>query len=245
LSNDKGSESSIFTTPIDYSENNSVSISFFFQVKGNVLNEYFLFEVSNDGGATYNEVKRWVYDSDFDLDVWTFESVIIQKANLTKNTSFRIRSNFSSFLDKLFIDDIKIELCHPLGTTGETEGDFTVVTIEEELNVNNIETETINITKSVKADNSLYSNNNRVKNLETIIKLYPNPATEWLTIDLGTTDGFSIDIISNSGLTVFQSATISKTKETFDINHIPSNQLYMVVIKQSNKPPEIRRFFKF
>ncbi len=201
LRDNSGASSSAFTDAFDLSGYTHGKVEFSYLVTGMSFNESFLFELSLDGGNSWEVVETWSSMIDFTLNQ-QFTSLIQFEAAFTETTRFRFRSDASSNADRVYIDNITIAACHMneggdgdngLGFMAQTNvGQNTFAQAQEEnLDVDtNIDTET---SSEDVIENSFIA--------------YPNPVSDVLNISLNVNANTTIqsNIYSLNGQIMMQS----------------------------------------
>ena len=116
---DNTSGSDMFTDRLDFSDAQSVELSFHYKSYGfDNQRERFVVEVSSDGGNSFKVIQSFYYDIDFQNYVGDQAQVVISKQYLSNRTVLRIKSDASSNYDVVYIDDVLIKAC-----TGEDNDD--------------------------------------------------------------------------------------------------------------------------
>ncbi len=81
--------------------------------------------------------------------------------------------------------------------------------------------------------------------LEDKIKLFPNPITTNLTIELPSTETYTISIFNSIGLLVYSSTRTSQTtKQTVDVSSLPAG-VYMLEVKNKNGEKALKKLVKY
>ncbi|MEN9302845.1 MAG: hypothetical protein RL264_1274 [Bacteroidota bacterium] len=146
----------------------------------------------------------------------------VQLAN--HNQTFRVISTLGNCIDTsnvatIQISDTCINTITVFDTTTVTIYDTTQVTIYDTLNTTVTDTLIINTTLNLPAPNN-----------ENSIRIYPNPASDFIFIDNGNytaMNGYSIKIENNAGQQVFQS-TINQAQFIIDLSTWTGDGLYFV-----------------
>ena len=240
ISNDEGSQSSIYSQTLDLNTVNSITITFHYITRGVDDGEFFVFEVSLDGGATYTGFESWFIDADFVNEEWNSAIVSIPSDLLSARSSFRIRSNFSSRADHVYIDDILVELCF------------------------NVEDDDSSATAFVDspADETTFAGGQALGNKAPILKgmvdhgkiheysikpsLYPNPAVDLLYIDykdLEAPVNSVVEIFNLNGQRLINENISGRNPMKLDISRLKPKQLYILTIKSIDQSSSYH-FFK-
>ncbi len=111
LRDNSGEASSISTQIMNLAGHKSVSLAFSIYAISMERGEDFFFEVSTDGGASYQALRQWSSQSEFFNGVRQAEAVSINDLSLSSQTVFRFRCDASSNMDMVYLDNIKIESC--------------------------------------------------------------------------------------------------------------------------------------
>jgi len=110
LRDNSGANSSMHTNNMNCSSVQEVKVNFMYLPESMEAGEDFLLECSTDGGFTYWTVQQWISGNHFDNGTFYNESVTFSGA-FTANTVLRFRCDASSNYDKIYLDEIHIELC--------------------------------------------------------------------------------------------------------------------------------------
>lgn len=163
LKDNSDDASSLYSDPLNLEKIKKISFSFNFYTFSMEEKENFLLEISTNGGKDYQVYQKWISGVDFQNYTSTSESLIINY-DFSNNTVFRLRCNGSSNNDHVYIDQIEI-----VEGIKKSEAQITVLK----------DTKTINITTV------------RDKSTTEAIKIYPNPASEHVTLDLKAISGMA------------------------------------------------------
>ena len=111
IKDDSGIESSTYTNALNMSNYDFAEVEFTFISKNGVPNEYFLLEVSTNGGSNFTSIETWEHNVDFTENVRSWEFVTINSVSFTSNTVFRLRCEAWDNDLEIYIDDIRINGC--------------------------------------------------------------------------------------------------------------------------------------
>lgn len=106
-----GSTSSIYTSTLNFSESINPSIHFQYYPESMEAGEKLVIEVSLDTGISFLEAKTLTSGIDFTNYSWQSVSVPLKGNGLSSTMIVRIRCAASSFLDKVYVDEIIIDDC--------------------------------------------------------------------------------------------------------------------------------------
>lgn len=151
--------SSIYSNPIQLEGVKNVTFNFKYHCYSMEINESFMLEISTDGGTTFKIFEQWVSGIDFENNQFYSETVSI-KYKFSKNTVFRIRCEASSNNDHVYLDQIEI-------IEGHQNTSYNKIILTESLKP-----------KESQNDSSTES-----------IKIFPNPAGDFVTVDLSSIEG--------------------------------------------------------
>ena len=247
INNDNGIESSIYSRSTNFSAVNSLMIKINFYVRGADPDDYFVFEVSQNGGATFTELRRWATNIDFNNDTWVFSNVVVPKESLSSATVLRIRSELSSAAENLYLDDVTIEICYD---ENEDNGSGTAFTGDQTNNT------LIQLDKESQVqdnglsgfDSEISDGMHSLEQAQLVSAIYPNPASDYLTINLGSNfekdAATTIEVYTLDGQLQFRNEITNESKIKLDLKGIQSEQLYILYIRQDHKLPEMFRFLK-
>lgn len=108
---DNTSSSTITTSDLALDTKEELLISFNFITTGfNSNHQNFVLEISTDGGNNYSLIKEWHYLNNFNNNSRVFENVNIE-GPFSDHTRIRFRCDATGNNDKVYIDDIQIEVC--------------------------------------------------------------------------------------------------------------------------------------
>lgn len=122
LRDNSGQASSIYTQPINANGLAGMRINFSFILVSYEFSEDFFFEISTDGGNSFDVIKRWISGTDVSNNIRYYEEIIVSNHTLSEQTVLRFRSDASSNADYVYIDDVKVELCSGKGLSNCQEG---------------------------------------------------------------------------------------------------------------------------
>ena len=208
--------SSIYSNPMQLKGIDLVTINFKFHCYSMEINESFVLEISTDGGKTFKIYEQYVSGIDFENDQFYSKSLVV-KYEFSNTTIFRFRCLASSNNDHVYLDQIEV-----------LEGK-----------------ENYAYKKIILTDPLKSTTNNKEDNSSTeIIKLFPNPASNVVSIDLSTAEGKkgSIEIYNLLGSKL--SRTIFKENHP-KIMELPvdylENGYYSVCVKTNNDRLHVMR----
>lgn len=200
---DNSSSSKITTDALDLSTYDEVSVNFSYYPWSMEDDEDFFFEISTDGGDSYDIYRSWVKGIDFSNKNRYNESVNIADINFTNTTKFRFRCDASSNNDKVYLDDIVIEAC---------------------IAINKSETSIVKPETKDKAEPLI---------TKSEFKIFPNPVKNraFIKSDLFLKESTQIKIYSINGVVVKQIATRPNGNSTTQMNlQDLANGLYIMTI---------------
>lgn len=109
---DNSRELSTITSSIfDLSAISTLRVGFIFRAVYMGINEHFKLEISNDGGATFTTIKRWVVDIDFVNNTKSYASVEIASSLLSSTAVLRFQSVGTINADQVLLDNIIVQTC--------------------------------------------------------------------------------------------------------------------------------------
>ena len=111
LRDNSGAASAIHTTIMNLEGHESIILEFSLYASSMEGGEDFVFELSTDGGASYQALRHWSSQSDFDNDVRQSIALSFNDLSLSSQTVFRLRCDASSNMDMIYLDNIKLESC--------------------------------------------------------------------------------------------------------------------------------------
>jgi len=107
---DNTDESTATSPSFDYTNKNSLIVSFTYITESMESGEDFWLQISTDGGNSYTTLVSYVSGIDYNNGVREFVTENIA-GPFTNDTRIRLRCDASSNFDRVYIDDIKIESC--------------------------------------------------------------------------------------------------------------------------------------
>lgn len=116
-----GSTSSIYTSPLNLSESSNPKIQFQYYPESMEPGEQLVVEVSLDSGISFLKVSELTSGTDFTNYSWQSAAVSLKSVGLSSSMIIRIRCIGSSFLDKVYIDEILIDDCPAGGPIASTD----------------------------------------------------------------------------------------------------------------------------
>ena len=121
LRDNSGSQSSMFSDPLDMTSYTEAVIDFSYYVRSfDNANEDFFLEISLNGGTTYTLVEEWNLNDEFVNNQRYNESVTVTGFTFTTTTVFRFRADASSNGDQVYIDDVVVQGCVDIPPVGCT-----------------------------------------------------------------------------------------------------------------------------
>ncbi len=158
---DNSSTSKMTTDDLNLSGYDDITVDFtYVAVSMDNSNEDFWLQLSTNGGASYSTIEEWNRGDEFENDVREFDAVNIQ-GPFSTNTRLRFRCDASGNQDWVYIDDVLITGCY---------------------SGNNISPQIPTIASGVQENSQLLSSD------VPTLKIFPNPAHEYLNIEYTTTD---------------------------------------------------------
>ena len=116
-----GSTSSIFTSALNLSESINPLIQFQYYPESMEPGEQLIVEVSLDSGVSFVKVSELTSGIDFTNYSWQSAAISLKSFGLSSSMIVRIRCVGSSFLDKVYVDEILIEDCPTGGPIASTD----------------------------------------------------------------------------------------------------------------------------
>lgn len=159
LKDDSAEASSIYSNLIKLEGTELVTLSFKYHCFSMEVNESFMLEISTDGGNTFKIIDQWVSGIDFENEKFYSETVPVNY-KFSNSTVFRFRCEASSNNDHVYLDEIEL-------TEGELNFGYQNLILTESLKPSKKE-----------SDSSIES-----------IKIFPNPAKEYFSLDLSSIEG--------------------------------------------------------
>ncbi len=119
LSDDKGANSSLTTTPMKLDDKSILKIDFSYYPVSMEKGEDFIIEYSVDGGNSFEYLTSFVSGFDFENKEIFKHSQIFTDLALSNQTVIRFKCDASASSDLVFLDDIRIEACEEGGISCE------------------------------------------------------------------------------------------------------------------------------
>ncbi len=110
IRDNSGSSSSMYTDVLDLTGVGEVVFDFSYYALDMEDNEDFFLEISTNGGSSYSVYQEWNKGVEFENGIRYYESLNISYA-FTNNTRFRLRCDASVNNDRVYIDDVVIQVC--------------------------------------------------------------------------------------------------------------------------------------
>ncbi len=215
---DNTSSSVMTTDNLDLSSVDEIEVNFSFIAASMENNEDFWLQVSTNGGSTYTTVADWDTGDEFVNGQRRNESVTIS-GPFTSNTRLRFRCDASVNNDRIFIDDVEIRACVESVIP-------TIERLEEKTEENDTK---LSVMVEEKAE----------------LDLYPNPATDKITLELfGQGVITQVQILNNLGYSVVEHDGNNQKKLIVGLEQLRSAQVYMAVVYTSNGERIIGKFVK-
>ncbi len=251
ISDDRGSQSSIFTRPQRYDQVNSINVNFYYLTLRADPDDYFVVEVSTNGGGEFTEVQRFQTNIDFVNEEWFNPTVNITGDLLSNQTVVRIRSELSSAAENLFLDDITVEICFD---DIDDDDDGTALTADNPSDILEVPSD---ITRKFEISSEAIKNSNVESEAshsieleevsQSVYSIFPNPTSDYLHVKLEQVIDTELDIViyDPAGRVVMkQQFNTSVSNIRLNVEHLDSNQLYILQIHNGNKEPQMLRFLK-
>ncbi len=214
--------SSVMTTDLlDLSTYEELTIEFSYYVRSfDNINEDFWLQISQNGGASYADVKTWNLGDEFQNNERKIDTVVIP-GPFTSNAKLRFRADASGNSDWVYIDDVYLAGCN----SAENKTQHLVRAEEKmESQVNNSEHENIyTIEKDLKP---------------TDFQIFPNPVSTKLTIQLETTEFETVQFLISdfSGKTLKQFLKAENAHQVIiDLSDFPNGQYFVHKISRKNR----------
>ncbi len=241
ISNDEGRNSSIYSQTLDLNTVNSITITFHYITRGVDAGEFFVFEVSLDGGASYTGFESWFIDADFVNEEWNTAIVSVPSDLLSAQSSFRIRSDFSSRADHVYIDDILVELCFNVEDDDSSATSYVDRTTD---NHNFYGGEAVTIPANPM---DMEYGNETSKYTGEQPRIFPNPAKDILHIDLNYGEenqtSTALEVFSTDGQRLIHQEVLVTGVYALDISQLNPQQLYILNVRTHGRTKSYR-FFK-
>lgn len=208
---DNSSTSNAVSPVLNLSGNNQVSIEFHTYANSMESGEDFFIEFFN--GSSYQVIGQYVSGTDFSNGSFFTDTIVLDAANYNFNTGnrFRIRCDASGNNDQVFFDQIII--------SGDNPTAQAVTVIDE------------NVSRLTSFNNAAEDN----------IKLYPNPTSTQITIEVKEVSYSEIMIFSTTGQ-LMTSLEPSEGNLTIDVSEYASGMYFIRFV--SNGLAVTKRFIK-
>jgi len=205
-----GTQSSIFTDPIDLSAYQSIILDFNFFPYDMENGDRFHLEYSLDN-SPFQILTTFEAGVDFTTEVGQSQSLSIT-GTFTSNTVLRFRAETNETDDYIMLDDISIEVCDPRSIK---DGNITI--------------RSSNSTSSEKyTTERAATESDLISEFKSDIAVYPNPANDILFIELeGEKSATTLSIFDVEGREVRNFSLLSGTTE-LDISNLEGGQLYLL-----------------
>ena len=171
IRDNSGPSSSTFTQVMNLSIYSEIKLAFSYLVTGTSNGEDFFFEISDDGGNSWEVLEAWVSGIDFKVGERR-ETVHVYSRNFSTSTRLRFRSDASSNTDRVYLDEIRIFGCD----------DFAEKTINEDFSWSSY-------MEQIQPE-GLSSNGTVEFNFKNDFSIYPNPTFDkvYLNFELANDD---------------------------------------------------------
>ncbi|MEP4093343.1 lamin tail domain-containing protein [Reichenbachiella sp.] len=214
---DNTSESVMTTDDLNLLSYSSIEVSFSYMANSmDNSSEDFWLQVSTDGGSSFSTVEEWNYTDEFVNNQRYHETIEVSNIAFTSNTQLRFRCDASSNHDQVYIDDIEIKVCGSSGARTLSTATKEVAPDEEENDVQNIKPETV----------------------------FPNPASQSVTIDLTTRMGQKTDIhvmnLQGKRVLSHHLAEVSEQRLVLNLQDL-RNGVYLIQIDSEDKPNSLTK----
>lgn len=218
LESGKGTESSISTRSASYIRYNEVNISFSYQPISMESGEEFVFEVSTDGGESFQVLQAWVAGEDFTNNSTNNGLVYIPNQFLADSNVFRFRCNANSTSNSVNLDDIAIEVCG-----ASDRENYGIASID--VNSEDISTE-------------------RIEMIE--INAFPNPTIDNITLDhpIFSEQPTEVFVFSSTGALVSNIQFSVEDEVRLDVSRLQGSSTYFVKVVASSSTSFTTSFFK-
>ena len=225
--------SSMTSSSFDLSSYSSVDFDFSFYPNSMENNEDFW--VRYNDGSGWQTIATFVRGIDFENNIFYTASINLSSSqyNLSNNGSFRIQCDASGNADRVYIDEVVI--------TGNTGGSSYIAPVINEIVVGEQTIESINdeSVEEIAVTNVLEK--------ENIISIYPNPAYEFININLEKfqKEITSMEIINLMGQVInLPSNQITEKVLRKNISKLPSGMYFLRVIDIENQQQTIKFYVK-
>jgi len=213
LRDNSGINSSIYTNSLNLATAGSLLVKFNFFPSSMESGEDLILEVSNDSGSNFIQVRNWVSGTDFQNDVPQVVSEEIPANLLSAATIVRIRCDASSNYDRIYLDDLQLEICTQSNIVNDGSSDMMMVH-----------------TGQAQAELPAYDLVVPQEDISDLhYRLYPNPAYESLILETNDPSAKAVLIDSNG-----QRISEYKVNEIQDISELESG-LYFIIIKNDTE----------
>jgi len=180
---DNTSTSTMTTDNLDLSTYEEITVDFTYLARSmDNSNEDFWFQISTDGGASYTTVEEWNRGDEFENDIREFDAVTVA-GPFSTNTRLRFRCDASGNSDWVYIDDVVISGCTSASRAIATE---TITVVSE---VTTVKETSTRLEENVPAIS---------------VNVYPNPASDMVTIDYTSFSTTQVRVFDINGRPVMQ-----------------------------------------
>ncbi len=213
IKDNSGSSSSMFTDALDFSGFDGIDFSFSFVPNSMENNEDFFLEVSGDGGNSFTIVEEWNSGIEMINKVRQNVTVNIPGNLLSTTTVLRIRCDATTNRDRVYIDDVHIEVC---GQTLASDGENAMKS---------------NLPATGYITNTSGSNTSILNN--SSFAVFPNPAVDYLILSFKDFSGRTmskVDILTNHGTQMASYELNGQTHARIDISTLEYGQSYLILM---------------
>ena len=201
--------SSLYSDRMDLSNATSLELSFSYFPFSMEAGDRFHVEV--DSGSGYQTYQTYVSGTDFTNQELTTANISIPSSLLSGNTSVRFRSQGDEIADYIILDDIVLEVC---SSTFHSDEEIVIRSRVENGEV-------------------------LIDKVESSIKLWPNPVSDYLNLNAGEAEIEFIEIMDVSGRKIMRQ---ENGNDRINVSQLQSG-LHFLVIKIEEKVI-VKRFIK-
>ena len=171
LRDNSGGNSSTFTDALPFNNVTEIKVDFMYLPESMEDGEDFFLEYSTNDGNSWNNVQSWVAGVDFQNGQYLAESATFN-GSFTNSTRLRFRCDASSNADRIFIDEVSINVCGTAGILGES-GDPVVASNEQSSNEGTVGFATVEKENENESTPEVLEDQGN-----TDLILFPNPVSE-------------------------------------------------------------------
>ena len=213
IRDNSGSSSSMFTDVLDFGDVGGIDFSFSFVPNSMENNEDFFLEVSGDGGNSFTIVEEWNSGIEMSNNIRQNVTVNIPGNLLSTSTVLRIRCDASANSDRVYIDDVHIEICGQTLAENDDNGLKAALPLTGIITSNGGSSSTILNTSS--------------------FAVFPNPAIDFLILSFKDYAGRTmtkVDILTNHGTLMASHSLAGQTQARIDISKLDYGQSYIILM---------------